>query len=66
MTFQRLMIAVITSFLMGVSAHTLERPDIEFKIFQFPANMIPRIDGNIDDWDIVPEEIEENSPESPS
>ena len=27
------------------SASALERPDTEFKIFQFPANMIPRIDG---------------------
>lgn len=26
-----------------------------FKIFQFPADQIPRIDGNTDDWDIVPE-----------
>ncbi len=33
----------------------LARPDIEFKIFQFPANKIPRIDGNPDDWSFVPE-----------
>lgn len=26
-----------------------------FKVFQFPANMIPRIDGNTDDWAMVPE-----------
>jgi len=31
-------------------------PETELKIFQFPANMIPRIDGNPGDWDIVPEE----------
>ncbi|MHB9029881.1 MAG: PKD domain-containing protein [Candidatus Latescibacterota bacterium] len=37
-------------------ASALERPDVEFKIFQFPANMIPSIDGKIDDWNIVPEE----------
>ncbi len=30
-------------------------PDVEFKIFQFPANKIPRIDGSKDDWSIVPE-----------
>jgi len=42
------------SFLMITSIHALERPDKEFKIFQFPTNMIPRIDGNIDDWDIIP------------
>ncbi len=33
----------------------LQRPDVEFKIFQFPANQIPRIDGSADDWSIVPE-----------
>jgi hypothetical protein len=32
----------------------LERPDLTFKIFQFPADKIPRIDGNADDWDIAP------------
>jgi hypothetical protein len=26
-----------------------------YKIFQFPANQIPRIDGNDDDWNIVPD-----------
>ena len=34
----------------------LERPELEFKIFQFPADMIPDIDGKTDDWDIVGEE----------
>src|ERR1700744_1343921 len=26
-----------------------------FKVFQFPADKIPRIDGDPSDWDIVPE-----------
>jgi hypothetical protein len=26
-----------------------------YKIFQFPADQIPRIDGNSDDWNIVPD-----------
>jgi hypothetical protein len=34
----------------------LERPDTVFKIFQFPAHMIPRIDGDTNDWSIVPED----------
>ena len=38
-----------------VPAQGLERTDREFPIFQFPANAIPRIDGAIDDWEIVPE-----------
>lgn len=33
----------------------LERPALEFKIFQFPADKIPRIDGQADDWAIVPD-----------
>jgi hypothetical protein len=33
----------------------LERPGVEFKIFQFPADKIPRIDGKTDDWDMLPE-----------
>ena len=26
-----------------------------FKVFQFPKNQIPRIDGSFTDWDIVPD-----------
>ena len=36
-------------------ARGLERQDITFKIFQFPADQIPRIDGKDDDWAMVPE-----------
>lgn len=36
-------------------ALALERPGVEFKVFQFPANQIPRIDGRTDDWAMVPE-----------
>ncbi|MCW5982655.1 MAG: PKD domain-containing protein [Bryobacteraceae bacterium] len=34
----------------------MERPDVTFKVFQFPANMIPRIDGKTDDWRTVPDD----------
>ena len=33
----------------------LARPGVEFQIFQFPADRIPRIDGDPDDWSIVPD-----------
>jgi hypothetical protein len=36
-------------------ARALERPEVTFKVFQFPPNMIPRIDGNDDDWAMVPD-----------
>ncbi|MBT4484606.1 MAG: PKD domain-containing protein [Candidatus Latescibacteria bacterium] len=42
-------------FFIFSPAQALERPDVEFKIFQFPPNMIPRIDGNTDDWNMVPD-----------
>ncbi len=32
-----------------------DRPEITYKIFQFPADRIPRVDGKTDDWAIVPE-----------
>jgi hypothetical protein len=37
-------------------AAALERPGVTHKIFQFPANMIPRVDGNTGDWAMVPDE----------
>ncbi|MFC1551153.1 PKD domain-containing protein [Candidatus Latescibacterota bacterium] len=53
----RTIIMTILCAVLAVStAHALERPDTEFKIFQFPANMIPRIDGDTEDWDIVPDD----------
>lgn len=42
--------------LMGSPAFALEKPEITYKIFQFPANMIPRIDGDASDWSMVPAE----------
>jgi hypothetical protein len=40
----------------AMQSDALERPDTEFRIFQFPRNMIPRIDGETDDWDMIPDE----------
>src|SRR3977135_3618033 len=40
----------------GRSFAQLQRPTVTFKIFQFPANMIPRVDGQTDDWAMVPED----------
>ena len=42
-------------FLAMFPAGALERPDVTFKIFQFPADKIPRIDGETDDWAMVPD-----------
>ncbi|MGA3179841.1 MAG: PKD domain-containing protein [Verrucomicrobiota bacterium] len=42
-------------FLLSHAALALDRTNEIFKIFQFPPNMIPTIDGKTNDWDIVPE-----------
>ena len=36
-------------------ARALDRTNEVFKIFQFPADQIPRVDGHPDDWNLVPE-----------
>ncbi len=33
----------------------LQRPEVEYKIFQFPPDQIPRIDGDPSDWQMVPD-----------
>ncbi|MCX7393296.1 MAG: PKD domain-containing protein [Planctomycetales bacterium] len=43
---------LMTAFACGSG---LERPDVEYQIFQFPADKIPRIDGDVDDWSLVPD-----------
>lgn len=42
-------------FLMSAAQAMAQLDAPEFKIFQFPPDRIPRIDGNFDDWDIVPD-----------
>jgi len=46
--------AILLTAIFCCGAMALERPDVTFKIFQFPADQIPRIDGKAEDWDIVP------------
>jgi hypothetical protein len=46
---------LLVLFSLAAAAAALERPGVEFKVFQFPANAIPRIDGKTDDWAMVPE-----------
>jgi len=48
----------ILGFLLAAAplAQALERPGVEFKIFQFLPGQIPRVDGNTDDWAMVPKD----------
>ena len=41
--------------LLFCPAGALQRPEVTFKVFQFPPDQIPRIDGNDDDWAMVPD-----------
>lgn len=41
-------------FVLLMPLGALERPGVEYKVFQFPAGAIPRIDGKTDDWAMVP------------
>ena len=42
--------------LLRVPLLSLDRPGTVFKIFQFPPDRIPRVDGNPGDWSIVPDD----------
>lgn len=39
----------------GEAARPLDKPGVTYPIFQFPADRIPRVDGDASDWAIVPE-----------
>src|SRR5271169_35106 len=49
----------LSSFLLlsalAASALALEKPDVTDQVFQFPADKIPRVDGDPSDWAMVPE-----------
>ena len=51
----RWLLCALVAALFAPAQFGLERPDVTFKIFQFPPDKIPRIDGNADDWAIVPD-----------
>jgi hypothetical protein len=55
MSVRRSVLLLLVSLSMTLPAMGLSRPDVTFKVFQFPPNMIPRIDGNTDDWAMVPD-----------
>jgi len=40
---------------LALPAVALEKPDHTYPVFQFPADKIPRIDGDASDWAMVPE-----------
>ena len=51
------LLALAAGLALGVATWScaLEKPAVTYQVFQFPADRIPRIDGDISDWAIVPE-----------
>ena len=47
---------LMTVLIFCFAAQAADRPGVTFRIFQFPADKIPRIDGSADDWSIVPDD----------
>ena len=54
-SYRNLIVVLAALLLYPSQLPALERTNITFKIFQFPPNLIPRIDAKTDDWEIVPE-----------
>jgi hypothetical protein len=42
-------------FFVSILLNSFSIPEKEYKIFQFPKNMMPRIDGDFSDWEMVPD-----------
>lgn len=53
--FYRIQARTPIVLLLALLCMSFARPDKEFKIFQFPKDQIPRIDGDFSDWDMVPD-----------
>lgn len=51
-----LLLNILLFLILSITAHALERPEVEFRVFQFPPEHMPHIDGKTDDWDIVGED----------
>ena len=45
---------LIAALIPSLNVLALEKPETTYRVFQFPANQVPRIDGNADDWAMVP------------
>jgi hypothetical protein len=55
MRYNPIAIISLLALILPAGLFAQSRPDTTFKIFQFPADQIPRIDGNTSDWDMIPE-----------
>lgn len=51
-----LIVLIITCSVLVGNLSAQAQEDRGYKVYQFPSNMIPRIDGNTDDWASFPDE----------
>jgi hypothetical protein len=51
----RLVLSLAVASLTAPWSAALEKPEITYPVFQFPADKIPRVDGDLSDWAMVPE-----------
>jgi len=56
MKLRRVPLLAAVALSLASVASALDRPDVTFKVFQFSADKIPRVDGNTDDWAMVPDD----------
>ena len=53
---KKTLFVVTVLFFFGVlKGYGFARPDTIYRVFQFPQNQIPRIDGDFSDWNLVPD-----------
>ncbi len=45
---------ILAMTIVASAAYALSKPGVEYKVFQFPADKMPNIDGKADDWAMVP------------
>ncbi len=51
----RIVRAVLAWWVVAATLHAFDRPEVTFQVYQFPADKIPRVDGDPSDWAMVPD-----------
>jgi len=54
----RYFILILSSIIFFKAIPSIALEKRSYKIFQFPSNMIPAIDGKTEDWKIIPDGYE--------
>jgi hypothetical protein len=49
------LLALVAGGVATTPLRALDRPEVTYQVFQFPADKIPRVDGDASDWAMVPD-----------